>query len=79
MTRSELALQLRISLLELLAPDRRCARCQRFCALEDLEIDHAHGRDWDEFIRAELRRQADTIDAPRSLLRRRGVRRSGRP
>jgi hypothetical protein len=26
----------------------------------------------DEYIRAELRRQADTIDAPRSLQRRRG-------
>lgn len=46
MTRSELALQLRISLLEVLAPDRRCAHCQRFLALEDAEIDHPRGRTW---------------------------------
>lgn len=46
MTRSELALQLRISLLEAIAPDRRCAHCGRFLAIEDAEIDHAHGRTW---------------------------------
>jgi 5-methylcytosine-specific restriction endonuclease McrA len=45
-TRSGLALQLRISLLEVLAPDRRCAHCGRFLVLEDAEIDHAHGRTW---------------------------------
>lgn len=46
MTRSELALALRIALLSVLAPDRRCALCGRFHALEDLEIDHARGRVW---------------------------------
>jgi len=47
MTRSELALAHRIPLVSLLAPDRRCAACGRFHALEDLEIDHADGRTWD--------------------------------
>lgn len=46
MTRSEIGLQLRVSLVEALAPDRRCARCQRFQALEDLEVDHVDGRTW---------------------------------
>lgn len=46
MTRSELALQLRMQLLETIAPDRRCAHCGRFLALEDAEIDHARGRTW---------------------------------
>ncbi len=46
MTRSDLAFQLRISLLEVLAPDGRCAHCQRFAALEELEIDHPDGRTW---------------------------------
>lgn len=32
----------------------------------------AHSDEEDEFIRAELRRQADTIDAPRSLQGRHG-------
>jgi hypothetical protein len=45
-TRSELALQLRVSLLEVIAPDRRCANCKRFHELEDLEIDHPEGRTW---------------------------------
>jgi hypothetical protein len=44
--RSETALQLRISLLEVLAPDSRCALCHSAHALEDLEIDHPDGRDW---------------------------------
>lgn len=56
MTRSELALAYRIPLLSLLAPDRRCALCGRFHALEDLEVDHRHGRQWREFLRGvELR------------------------
>lgn len=46
MTRSELALQLRIQLLEVIAPNRRCAHCQRFLRLEDADIDHAEGRTW---------------------------------
>jgi hypothetical protein len=45
-TRSEYALQLRISLLETIAPDSRCAMCGRYHRLEDLEVDHAHGRTW---------------------------------
>jgi hypothetical protein len=44
--RSELAIALRIALLSVLAPDRRCAGCGRFHAVEDLEIDHARGRLW---------------------------------
>lgn len=47
MTRSELAFQLRIQLLELLAPTESCALCSRPVPLEDLEIDHAEGRTWD--------------------------------
>lgn len=46
MTRSNLALQLRMQLLALLAPDRRCAHCKRFIALEHAEIDHPRGRTW---------------------------------
>lgn len=46
MSRSEAALQLRITLLEMIAPDRRCAHCGRFLALEDAEIDHVDGRTW---------------------------------
>lgn len=47
MTRSELALQLRIQLLSLLAPRERCALCRRPVPLEELEIDHRDGRTWD--------------------------------
>lgn len=46
LTRSELALQLRVQLLSQLAPDRRCAHCKRFIALEYAEIDHPAGRTW---------------------------------
>jgi 5-methylcytosine-specific restriction endonuclease McrA len=44
--RSELAIALRIALLSVIAPDRRCAHCGRFLALEDAEIDHVRGRTW---------------------------------
>jgi hypothetical protein len=47
MTRSELALAYRIPLVSLLAPDRRCALCGKFQAVEALEVDHADGRTWD--------------------------------
>lgn len=46
MTRSELALQLRISLLEAIAPEAQCARCRRPTPHEDLEVDHVDGRTW---------------------------------
>ena len=46
MNRSEYALQLRVSLVEALAPDGRCARCDQRFELEDLEVDHADGRTW---------------------------------
>lgn len=46
MTRSELALQLRISLLEQLAPDGKCWRCRRVFMVEHLEVDHPEGRTW---------------------------------
>lgn len=39
-------MQLRVQLLSLIAPTRRCAHCGRFAALEELEIDHATGRTW---------------------------------
>lgn len=45
-SRSEYAHQLRISLLEAIAPDARCAICGRRHELEDLEVDHADGRTW---------------------------------
>lgn len=41
--RAELALQLRVSLLELIAPDGVCARCRSPFELEELEVDHAEG------------------------------------
>lgn len=45
--RSEVAHQLRISLVEVLTHGvARCADCSRRCALEDLEIDHVGGRTW---------------------------------
>ncbi len=46
MTRSELALQLRISLLEVIAPAPCCAACRRPVPHEELEIDHPDGRTW---------------------------------
>lgn len=46
MTRSELALQLRIQLLSLLAPDERCAECRHPVPVEALEVDHPRGRTW---------------------------------
>lgn len=47
MNRPEYALQLRIQLLELLAPESRCAGCGEQRDLETLEIDHCDGRTWD--------------------------------
>jgi len=47
MTRSELAFQLRIQLLSLLAPREACAECEEPVPLEGLEIDHEDGRTWD--------------------------------
>lgn len=44
--RSEHALQLRVSLVEALAPDGRCGECDRVLDHEDLEVDHADGRTW---------------------------------
>lgn len=41
--RAEYAHQLRISLIEVLAPTRCCGICRRRFALEDLEIDHPDG------------------------------------
>lgn len=46
MNRSEHALQLRVSLLEALAPDGRCASCRVLPGLEALEVDHVDGRTW---------------------------------
>jgi hypothetical protein len=46
-TRSELAFQLRIQLLCVLAPNEACAECGANFCLEDLEIDHRDGRTWD--------------------------------
>jgi hypothetical protein len=45
-SRSEYAFQLRVSLLEIVAPDERCARCGRQHQLEELELDHPEGRTW---------------------------------
>jgi hypothetical protein len=45
-TSSELALQLRILLLEAIAPDACCARCRRPTPHEELEVDHVEGRTW---------------------------------
>ena len=45
-SRSEHALQLRISLLEVIAPASRCASCGAAHDVEDLEIDHPNGRTW---------------------------------
>jgi hypothetical protein len=45
-TRSEYAHQLRISLLEHLAPHGRCAECERRHEIEALEVDHIGGRTW---------------------------------
>lgn len=44
--RSEYALQLRVSLLEVLAPSGQCAGCRALHPLELLEIDHPEGRTW---------------------------------
>ncbi len=46
MTRSELALQLRIQLLSLLAPGESCAACRAQVPVELLEVDHPTGRTW---------------------------------
>lgn len=45
-SRAEYGLQLRVSLLEALAPDSRCAGCGARSDLEDLEVDHVDGRTW---------------------------------
>ena len=44
--RSEYGLQLRVSLLEVLAPDSSCAECGDTFELEQLELDHVDGRTW---------------------------------
>jgi DNA-directed RNA polymerase subunit RPC12/RpoP len=46
MNRSEYGHQLRVSLVEALAPDGRCARCGAQFPIEELEVDHADGRAW---------------------------------
>ena len=48
MNRSEYGFQLRVSLVEALAPDGRCAGagCGKRFPLEELEVDHARGRTW---------------------------------
>jgi hypothetical protein len=46
--RAELALQLRISLLEVLAPASSCGRCGARHDLEDLEVDHVDGCTYDK-------------------------------
>lgn len=47
MTRSELALQLRVQLLSLLAPREICDGCGAPTPVEALEVDHRYGRTWD--------------------------------
>lgn len=42
--RGEHALQLRVSLVELLSPFGRCDECGIRFALEEIEVDHADGR-----------------------------------
>jgi hypothetical protein len=44
--RDEHALQLRVSLIEALSPDGRCAGCGAEHEPEELEVDHADGRTW---------------------------------
>lgn len=44
--RAEYGLQLRVSLLEVLAPDCRCGGCGAEHQLEELEVDHPDGRTW---------------------------------
>lgn len=46
MTRSDLAFQLRVQLLSVLAPDERCAECRAATSVELLEVDHPRGRTW---------------------------------
>jgi hypothetical protein len=44
--RAELAHQLRISLLEVIAPTSQCSCCFTRVDIEDLEIDHIDGCTW---------------------------------
>lgn len=44
MNRSEYGFQLRVSLVEALSPEGRCASCRARFELEELEVDHAEGR-----------------------------------
>lgn len=46
MNRSEYGNQLRVSLVEALAPDGRCRRCGERFEIEELEVDHVRGRTW---------------------------------
>jgi len=46
MNRSEYGNQLRVSLVEALAPDGQCASCREWFPLEELEVDHADGHGW---------------------------------
>jgi 5-methylcytosine-specific restriction endonuclease McrA len=44
--RVNVADELRLALLRILAPDGRCAECGRRFGVKRLEIDHVHGRTW---------------------------------
>jgi hypothetical protein len=44
--RVDLADRLRVSLLCVLAPEWRCAKCGTSHEVEDLEVDHIDARDW---------------------------------
>lgn len=46
MNRAEYGFQLRVSLVEALAPDGRCASCGKRFQIEELEVDHERGRTW---------------------------------
>lgn len=44
--RHDLADRLRVSLLCVLAPEWKCAKCGVVHGVEDLEVDHVNGRAW---------------------------------
>lgn len=44
--RQDLADRLRVSLLCVLAPEWRCAKCGKVHAVDELEVDHIDGRNW---------------------------------
>jgi hypothetical protein len=56
--RAEVALQLRISLLELLAPEGRCACCGKVFAIEQLTVGHVDGCTYDRYALAAWSRAA---------------------